>query len=196
MGRSAGWIAFGLALALPSWTFAETRADVSPRVRGSSPEITQAIERAFEQSPTFRKLVAAIGGTDGIVYAHYGECGRNALACLVLSVTQAGPNRILQIRVDPRRKGHDLMVSIGHELQHALELLNEPTVVNYSTAHNFFERTAPKRGNSFETQAAVKVGLKIDGELRRWAETRARGPRAGDAQPSARLSEEAAVTVR
>jgi hypothetical protein len=102
---------------------------------------------------------------------HYGECGRNALACLVLAVTQAGPNRILQIRVDPRRKGHELMVSIGHELKHALELLNEPTVVNYSTAYNFYQRIAPKRGLSFETQAAVRVGLKIDGELRRWTNT-------------------------
>jgi hypothetical protein len=103
---------------------------------------------------------------------HYGECGRNALACLVLAVTQTGPNRILQIRVDPRRKGHELMVSIGHELKHALELLNEPTVVNYSTAYNFYQRIAPKRGLSFETQAAVRVGLKmIDGELRRWTNT-------------------------
>jgi hypothetical protein len=81
-------------------------------------------------------------------------------------VNQAGPYRILQIRVDPRRKGHELMVAIGHELKHALELLNEPTVVNNGTAHNFYQRIAPRRGNSFETQAAVEIGLKIDGELR------------------------------
>ena len=171
MGRWAGWIAFTLVLALPSWTCAETLVQRSPRVRGSSPAISLAIEQAFEQSPTFRELVAAIGRTDGIVYVHYGECGRNVLACLVLAVDHAGPYRILQIRVDPRRKGHGLMVSIGHELKHALELLNEPTVVNNSTAHNFYQRIAPRRGNSFETQAAVEIGLKIDGELRRWANT-------------------------
>jgi hypothetical protein len=84
-------------------------------------------------------------------------------------VTQVGPYRILQIRVDPRRKGHDLMVSIGHELKHALELLNEPAAVNYGAAHNFYQRMAPRRGNSFETQAAIAIGLKIDGELRQWA---------------------------
>jgi len=61
------------------------------------------------------------------------------------------------------------MVSIGHELKHVLELLNEPSAVNHSTAHNFYERMAPKRGASFETRAAVEIGLKIDGELRRWA---------------------------
>jgi hypothetical protein len=156
--------------ALPPWTFAEAQ-ERSPRVRGSSPELVKALEQAQAGSPTFRDVVSAINLTDGIVYVHYGECGRNVLACLVLDVTQAGRNRILQIRVDPRRKGHDLMVSIGHELKHALELLNEPTVVNYSTAHNFFQRIAPKRGLSFETQAAVQVGLKIDRELRSWGKS-------------------------
>jgi hypothetical protein len=156
--------------ALPPWTFAEAQ-ERSPRVRGSSPELVKALEQAQAGSPTFRDVVSAINLTDGIVYVHYGECGRNVLACLVLDVTQAGRNRILQIRVDPRRKGHDLMVSIGHELKHALELLNEPTVVNYSTAHNFFQRIAPRRGLAFETQAAIEIGLKIDRELRRWAKS-------------------------
>ena len=176
MGRWTGRIAFTLVFSLPSWTCAETQVQGSPRVRGSSADIAQAIEQAQTRSATFRELVAAIEGTDGVVYVHHGQCGRNVLACLVLAVEQAGPYRILQIRVDPRRKGHELMVAIGHELKHVLELLNEPTVVNYSTAHNFFERTAPKRGNSFETQAAVKVGLKIDTELRRWADTREEAP--------------------
>jgi hypothetical protein len=155
-----------VALATSSSAFAQTPVQGPTRVRGSSPAIVEAIERAIQQSPTFNHLVTAIAATDGIVYVYYGECGRNVLACLVLVVNQAGPYRILQIRVDPRRKGHELMVAIGHELKHALELLNEPTVVNNSTAHNFYQRIAPRRGNSFETQAAVEIGLKIDGELR------------------------------
>jgi len=169
MARMLASLMFTSVLATPSWVFAQTPVPGSPRVRGSSPAIVEAIDRAIEQSPTFNELVTAITATDGIVYVHYGECGRNVLACLILKVTQAGPYRIFQIRVDPRRKGHDLMVSIGHELKHVLELLNEPSAVNHSTAHSFYERMAPKRGASFETRAAVEIGLKIDGELRRWA---------------------------
>jgi hypothetical protein len=168
MVRLVRIVAFA-ALAVPSWALAQAPAQSSPRVHGSSPGIVDAIEQAIQQSPTFNQLVTAIAATDGIVYVHYGECGRNALACLILAVSQAGPYRILQIRVDPRRKGHGLMVSIGHELKHALELLNEATVVNHSTAYNFYQHMAPRRGSTFETQAAVEIGLKIDGELRRWA---------------------------
>ena len=172
MGRAVVRLVFALVLAMPSWTFAEGQARGALRVRGTNPAISGAIEQALEQSPTFRDLVTTINQTDGIVYVHYGECGRNVLACLVLVVTQAGPNRILQIRVDSRQEGRDLMVAIGHELKHALELLHEPTVVNHSTAHNFYQRIAPRRGLSFETQAAIEAGLKIDRELRRSAKAR------------------------
>src|SRR4029453_8187101 len=139
MGAVA-WLA--LSLVLTSWTVADGQVEGSPRVRGSSPAISQAIDRAFERSPTFRDLVAAINRTDGIVYVHHGKCGRSVLACVLLAVTRAGSFRILHIRVDPRRRGHDLMVDIGHELRHALELLNEPGIVDDITAHNFYQRSA------------------------------------------------------
>ena len=143
-----------------------------PRLRGSDPAIAAAIEQAHKQSPTFKQLLAAIDRTDGIVYVHYGACGRNVRACLLLAVTQAGPNRILHIRVDHRRHGHDLMAAIGHELRHAVELLNEPTVVDGNTAHNFYQRVAPTESYSFETEEAIEIELKIDKELRQWAKQR------------------------
>ena len=158
-----------VAIAAPSSVFAQTLVQGSPRVRGSSPGIVEAIEQATEQSPTFNQLVTAITASDGIVYVHFGECGRNVLACLLLGVTQAGPNRILHIKVDRRRRGRDLMVAIGHELSHAVELLNEPNVVDATTAHNFYRRNAAIDRYSLETEAAIEIELKIDKELRQWA---------------------------
>jgi hypothetical protein len=170
MGRLVGAVMF-VALAVPSGAFGHTSVPGSTRVRGNGSAIVEAIEQASRQSPTFNQLLTAIAKTDGIVYVHHGRCQRNGRSCLMLNVTQAGPNRILHIRIDPRRKGQRLMVAIGHELKHALELLNEPTVVNENTAHNFFQRIAPRRGLSFETQAAVEIGLKIDRELQQWAKS-------------------------
>ena len=141
----------------------------SPRLRGSDPAIAAAIEQTLERSPTFRQLMAAINRTDGIVYVHFGACGRNVRACLLLAVTQAGPHRILHIRVDRRRKGHDLMVAIGHELSHAVELLNVPTVIDATTAQNYYRRNAAIERYSFETEEAIEIELKIDKELRQWA---------------------------
>ncbi len=147
-------------------------AAAAPDNGSGSPAIAEAIEHAHRRSPTFRDLVAAIDGTDGIVYVHRGQCGRNVLACVLLAVTRARSFRILHIRVDPRRRGHDLMVAIGHELRHALELLNEPGMVDGNTAHNFYQRSAAIERYSFETQEVIDTELKIDGELRKWAKGR------------------------
>jgi hypothetical protein len=158
-----------LALATPSWIFAQTLVQGSPRIRGSDPIIAEAIEQAAEQSPTFNQLLTAITTTNGIVYVHFGECGRNVRACLLLGITQAGSNRILHIKVDRRRRGQDLMVVIGHELSHAVELLNEPTIVDATTAQNFYRRNAAVERYNFETEEAIKIELKIDKELHQWA---------------------------
>ena len=165
----------------PMTRLGQTSVQGSPRVRGSGPVVARAIEDAQGQSPTFQQLVATISSTDGIVYVHHDRCGRNVLACLVLRVTQAGPNRILHIRVDTRRTGVDLMVSIGHELQHAVEVLREPAVVDTHSIRLFYERLAPTNRHSFETEAAIEAELKVDGELRAWrkqiyAVTMARDP--------------------
>jgi hypothetical protein len=121
--------------------------------------------------------VTTIEGTDGIVYVHRGQCGRQVLSCLLLTITKAGDYRMLHIRVDERRKDHDLMVSIAHELRHAVELLSDPTIADSTSAQNFYHRAAPTERYTFETQAAIETELRVDKELREWV--RKQGPKEG-----------------
>jgi hypothetical protein len=51
----------------------------------------------------------------------------------------------------------DVMGSLGHEQQHAVEVLSEPAVTNGVTMYNFLRRTAPTDSNRFETTAAVNA---------------------------------------
>ena len=148
---------------------ARAQAVGGPSVRGTHPELATAIANAAEQSPTFRQLVAAIDGAGGLVYVHHGTCGRNVRACLILNVTQAGQYRLMNIRVDQRKKGRDLMIAIGHELRHVLEVLSEPGAVDAYSIRIFYERIAPTERYSFETQAAIETELKIADELRAYA---------------------------
>jgi hypothetical protein len=140
----------------------------SPRVRGGSPDIVKALNEAMIGSSTFRQLIADINATDGIVYVHRGICGRNVLACLLLNVTKAGPNRILHIKVDPRKRGTDLIVTIGHELSQAVELLRNPGVVDAKSARLFYDLEVPTHRLAFETTNAIQIELQIDSELRQW----------------------------
>ena len=96
-------------------------------VRGLSPRLVAVITEAAAQSKTFRGLIDRIGNTDGIVFVADARCGHGVRACLLHAVTIAGPNRLLWIVVDPRKTDREAMRSIGHELQHAVEVLDALT---------------------------------------------------------------------
>jgi hypothetical protein len=137
-----------------------------PRVRSSSPFIRGVIDDAIEASPTFRKLVATIGGTDGIVYMEQGTCRHGVRACLSFSVTQSAGFRFLRILLDLGGASTggvrlDLIGTIGHELRHALEVLVDQALTTTAAIFQFYAREVPTGHDSFETQAAVSAGAKI-----------------------------------
>jgi hypothetical protein len=142
-------------------------APVVMRVRTHTPALATLIQEATERSATFRRLVDTINASDGIVYVNEGNCGHGVRACLA-AVTAAGPKRILQVKVDTRKADWDLMGSIGHELRHAVEVLDSPAVTSNTSMYLFYARIG-RRGtkSSFETEAAVQAGHAVRSEVRR-----------------------------
>jgi glycosyltransferase A (GT-A) superfamily protein (DUF2064 family) len=136
------------------------------RVRGVGPRVAAVVIEAAARSETFRGLVDRISSTDGIVYVEEGQCGHGVRACLSNTVTMAGPNRVLRIVVDPRKVDRDLMGSIGHELQHAVEVLSNRNISSGSAMTLFYLNSVGLRGDRFETYAAIEVGSAVRTELR------------------------------
>jgi len=134
--------------------------------------VKKLLDDASEHSATFRRLVEAIGRTNGLVYVDPGKCKPGFAACLVMSVKVSGPNRLLRVVVDTSRKPAEVMASIGHELQHAIEALSEPGVTNDALLHALFERLAGSPAATgqleFETDAAVKAGDTVLKEVTEW----------------------------
>jgi hypothetical protein len=135
------------------------------RVRSESPEVAAVIRRASETSGTFRGLMATIDGTDGLIYVDWGKCGQGVRACLMLHVQVAGPFRVLHVRIENRKLDCHLMASIGHELQHVIEILSDPHVTDSVSAYFFYDRIAPRGTKDdsarFETESAQRAGLAI-----------------------------------
>ena len=137
-------------------------APLLSRVRTESARIGTAIAEGSDRSATFRRLVAEIDASDGLVYVAEGECGHSVSACLLMSVTIAGPSRVLHIRVDPRKApGCQLVELIGHELQHAVEALREPSVRSNSQILLFFDRIGRTGSGRFETADALDAGFNV-----------------------------------
>ena len=135
------------------------------RVRGVSARVVAIINNAATQSETFRGLVDQINHTDGMVYVAEGDCGSGVRACLLLTMTVMGPYRLLRILVDGRSADRDLMAFIGHELQHAVEVLNYRSVRSSSQMILLYKRICDVCGGSFETYAAVRAGNAVHDEL-------------------------------
>jgi len=136
------------------------------RVRAPSNEIASVIQDASAKSKTFRGLLARIETTDGLVYIEIGKCGHSVRACLLLSVKVSGPNRLLRIQVDPRLKDCELIEGIGHELQHAIEILSDPHVKDPESAYSLFQRLGPTDSGRFETPEALHIGELVGDECR------------------------------
>jgi len=136
-----------------------------PRVRAENPLLSAAVAQGAERSPTFRRLIEAIEATDGLVYVLEGKCGQGVRACLHMSLELSGKNRLLRILVNSRRApGCELMGSIGHELQHALEALSNRNVRTSFGLSSFFHQIGPEGPRRFETPEAIQVGLTVEKE--------------------------------
>ena len=164
-----GWMAAALltvaSVGLGETATAQAQTAPFPRLRADSPVIGAAIDFATERSPVFRDLLARIGLTDGIVFVEEGVCGHSVRACLHLSVSIAGPYRALFIRVDPRKlTGCVLAGAIGHELQHAIEVLSDSSVRNGVAMLLLYQRIGPTSSRRFETEAAIQTGLDVERE--------------------------------
>jgi hypothetical protein len=137
-----------------------------PRVRSSHPYIRAMIAEAQVRSPTFRRLVNAIAATDGIVYVEEGECRHHLRSCLPPVVTATADVRMLRVLVDARLEDWQVMSDIGHELQHALEVLGDPGVRTSAGLFFHLYPTAFVTRDVLETADAVKVEEAIKSEVK------------------------------
>ena len=145
-------------------------AETLPRVRSGDQSIAALIEQATKRSATLKRLVATFETSNGIVYVEPGVCPQRVPACLKMWMATTGSTRFMRIVVDRQQLDSDstLMGAIGHELQHAIEVLSDPTVTDSEKMFFFDRRYAPTGRDQFETWAAVKAGDAVEDELRTW----------------------------
>jgi hypothetical protein len=160
------WLAVALLILAAGVHAPAAEPRTTTRVRSDHPVIAAAIAEANEYSLTFRSMVAAVEATDGLVYVREGVCRLGVRAC-VAGVHSVPPVRLVYVKVDTRKAvGCELMASLGHELQHVLEVLWNPKVVDNRSLAHFYLRAGPTGDDRrFETEAAVHAGLRVEKDL-------------------------------
>jgi hypothetical protein len=172
--RNVAMAAMAVAvLGTPSLSAAADTMTVTPtisftHVRSSKPQLIALIQQAGERSATFRSLVDTINASDSIVFVEPGKCGHGVRACFV-SVTAADSHRYMRVVVDTRKADSDLMGSIGHELRHTIEIIDQPSIRSNAGKYFFYAQNGTEgTPTARETRAAVDSGNAVRAEVRRF----------------------------
>lgn len=142
------------------------QAAANERVRSPSPMLKRLIADGNARSETFHSLIMRISATDGLVYVLEGKCPDIIRACLLLDLRRAGTHRVLRIHVETAgRRAEELIGSIGHELQHAFEVLADSRVKSNPDMLGVWLHGNQFGKQRFETDEATEIGIRVRQEV-------------------------------
>jgi hypothetical protein len=143
-----------------------------PCLRTEDPLVSEIVVRGLEKSETFRQLYQRLEDSSNlIVHMRRGSSGRIGSGYNQF-VGYAGQHRFVRITINVTEADDDAVALLGHELRHAVELADAPSVDDGHDYERLYERIGHSRcqralSRCYETDAAVSAGRKIMRELRR-----------------------------
>jgi hypothetical protein len=141
----------------------------TPRIRPTGEYERRLLTDGTCRSDTFRRLVDRLHQSDLIVYVTAGRFKTMQLSGGLQFVVATETARILRVQLDLSLDREHLIVMLGHELQHAVEVANAPEVgdkrifAEHYRLHGLpsvFER-------AWDTREARRLEAKIRAELPR-----------------------------
>lgn len=146
---------------------ASARADdgfaPTPHVRGEA-GMQRLVDEAARRSPAIQEWIDRLQVLDVVVYVRTRVFARMDLDGRVSLLSTANGVRYLVIELACGRPALVQMATLGHELFHAIEIAEEPSVVSADTLAAFYSRIGVKTGDggglrTFETEAAAAAGV-------------------------------------
>ena len=145
-------------------TAAELLNSPTRNVRATSVEAQDLLARGVARSQTFSRLMAALDGSDVIVYVEVTRTLPSAVAGRLLFATTVpqGP-RYLRVQITSDGTTSVRIAALGHELQHAVEVSTAPEVRCENSLAKFYERIGTEGAipRSYDTLAAQVAGRQV-----------------------------------
>lgn len=81
-------------------------------------------------------------------------------------VTRSATDRFPRIQLNADYSNHRLVTLLGHELQHVVEVADQPDVRSADDLRAFYRRTGVRTGpDSFDSEQARQTGYQVRAEL-------------------------------
>jgi hypothetical protein len=141
-----------------------------PHLRPETPDLRSLTTRAAGRSPIVRELIDRLNQSSVIVYLRHRVFGPVTVDGQIGLLSASRTHRFLVIELACDRSELTQMATLAHELQHALEIAGEPSVVDIPTLVRFYTRVGSALQPmgvtmTFETQAAADTGARARHEL-------------------------------
>ncbi|MCU1383505.1 MAG: hypothetical protein JWL71_2202 [Acidobacteria bacterium] len=140
-----------------------------PHVRGDA-GMQRLIAEAARRSPAIQEWIDHLQELDVTVYVRSRLFVNLELEGRVALLARTGSHRYLVIELACGRSELNQMVTLAHELFHAIEIAEEPAAISADTVADLYSRIGRQTGNdngrrTFETEAAAAAGVRARRQL-------------------------------
>lgn len=147
------------------------------RLKPADAEMRRLVLDGYSRSAAFSELVNTLQQSNAIVVVQFGLCGGGRIRSCVSNVDGDERQRHIRIKVNTRTTDDRLIATIAHELQHAVEIVREPSAINAEQTLALYRRIATGKCREglydvCETDAAVEIESRVNDELSRAATVR------------------------
>jgi hypothetical protein len=166
-----------LLLALPAATLANgdtppAGAAANPtggaRVRPYDRRSAALVVEGLHRSERLRLLIDQLEQRHVIVYVQMQPSLKGRLAGSLTWVAGTREFRYVRVSLNPELRGPAAIATLAHELQHALEVANEPSIIDAKSLSVYYRRNGinmSARHAGWDTEAARTVGDEVRQEL-------------------------------
>ena len=140
-----------------------------PRIRPQDDRTTTSIGAGVARSASFRALVERIEASDVFVYVGMSPLLKSTMAGRLTWMTRAGGFRYVRAAISTGLSPDQIIASLGHELQHVVEVIDDGSVVDEKSLESLYKRIGRRSYASvtaaWETVAAQDAGTRVRREL-------------------------------
>lgn len=140
-----------------------------PRVRPADDRATMLLLDGMRRSSSLARLVERIETGDVIVYIEMQRSLRSTLAGCVTWMGRVNGYRYVRTSLNPELTTDTLIAAVGHELQHVVEVIDNPSVTDAESLQALYRRigSGGARAVHLDTQDAKAAGALVREDLRR-----------------------------
>jgi len=140
-----------------------------PHIRPMDTRMTALLQEGILRSSSLRALVERIESSNGYVYVGLDHLMKQYLAGRLTWMGQAHEFRYLRASINFDLSADQVIATLAHELQHAVEVIDDQSVVDERSLVALYRRIGkPSRmelNSGWETAAAQAKGYQVRREL-------------------------------